>query len=51
MYHFLLEICSNYLCVFIFSELLPLVMAALWNRAGHYIFAQWFLRLASFFLA
>ena len=27
----------------------PLVMAALWNRAGHYIFALWF--LSSFFLS
>jgi len=31
------------------------VMAALWNRAGHYIFALWFLSffflLLSFFLA
>jgi len=24
-------------------------MAALWNRAGHYIFAMWFLLLTSFF--
>ena len=24
-------------------------MAALWNRAGHYIFALWFLRVLSFF--
>jgi len=27
-----------------------LVMAAVWNRAGHYIFALWFLS-SSFFLA
>jgi len=30
------------------------IMAALWNRAGHYIFALWFLLLLSsifFFLA
>jgi len=26
-----------------------LVMVALWNRADHYIFALWFLRLSSFF--
>jgi len=24
-------------------------MAALWNEAGHYIFALWFLLLSSFF--
>jgi len=28
---------------------LALVMAARWNRAGHYIFALWFLLLLSFF--
>jgi len=28
-----------------------LVMAALWNRAGHYIFALWFPFLSSFFLS
>jgi len=27
-----------------------LIMAALWNRAGHYIFVMWFL-LLSFFLS
>jgi len=28
------------------------IMAALWNRAGHYIFALWFLLLlASFFFS
>jgi len=27
------------------------VMAALWNRTGHYIFIMWFLLLSSFFLA
>ena len=26
-----------------------LIMGALWNRAGHYIFALWFLLLSSFF--
>ena len=26
------------------------VTATLWNRAGHYIFALWFLLLCSFFL-
>jgi len=26
-----------------------LIMAALWNRAGHYIFALWFLLSLSFF--
>ena len=26
-----------------------LFMAALWNRAGHYIFILWFLLLSSFF--
>jgi len=26
-------------------------MAALWNRAGHYIFALWFLLLSIFFLS
>jgi len=26
-------------------------MAALWNRAGHYIFVLWFLLLSSFFLS
>jgi len=26
-------------------------MAALWNRAGHYIFALWFLLLSSFFFS
>jgi len=24
-------------------------MAALWNKAGHYIFAMWFLSFSSFF--
>jgi len=28
-----------------------LIMAALWNRAGHYIFALWFLVLLLFFLS
>jgi len=28
----------------------PLVMAALWNRAGHYIFALWFLSSSIFFI-
>jgi len=28
-----------------------LFMAALWNRAGHYIFVMWFLLLSSFFLS
>ena len=27
------------------------VMAALWNRAGHYVFVLWFLLLASFFFS
>jgi len=27
----------------------PLLMAALWKRAGHYIFAVWFLSSSSFF--
>jgi len=27
------------------------VMAALWNRAGHYIFVLWFLLLSSFFFS
>jgi len=31
--------------VFVFS----FVMAALWNRARHYIFALWFLLLSSIF--
>jgi len=26
-----------------------IVMAALWNRAGHYIFVLWFLSSSSFF--
>jgi len=26
-------------------------MATLWNRAGHYIFALWFLLLSSFFFS
>ena len=30
---------------------LTVIMAALWNRAGHYIFALWFFLLPSFFLA
>jgi len=29
---------------------LVLVMAALWNRAGHYIFALWFLLLSIYLL-
>ena len=33
----------------IFAVVLRIVMAALWNRAGHYIFALWFL-LSSFYL-
>jgi len=28
---------------------LLLIMTALWNRAGHYIFAMWFLLLSAFF--
>jgi len=28
-----------------------LFMAALWNRAGHYIFVLWFLSIFLFFLA
>ena len=38
------------LVLFLFTALLllVLVMAALWNRAGHYIFALWF-PLSSFF--
>jgi len=31
-------------------QLLLLFMAALWNRAGHYIFILWFLLLVSIFL-
>jgi len=27
-----------------------IIMAALWNRAGHYSFALWFLLLSSFYL-
>jgi len=27
-----------------------IIMATLWNKAGHYIFALWFLRLSSSFL-
>jgi len=27
-----------------------LIMAALWNKAGNYIFALWFLLLSFFFL-
>jgi len=30
---------------------IALVMAALWNRAGHYIFALWFLSSFVFFLS
>jgi len=26
------------------------IMGALWNRAGHYIFALWFLLLSIFFV-
>jgi len=33
----------------LFLKLLPLVMAALWYRAGHYIFALWFLLSFFFF--
>ena len=29
----------------------PLIMAALWNRAGHYIFAMWFLLSSSIYLS
>jgi len=32
-----------------FRHTLQLIMAALCNRAGHYIFALWFLLLSSFF--
>ena len=28
-----------------------LIMAALWNRPGHYIFALWFLLLSFFFFS
>jgi len=31
--------------------MLLLVMAALWNTAGHYIFAPWFLSSSSFFFS
>jgi len=38
---------SNTAIVFAFLRFF--VMAALWNRAGHYIFALWFLLSSSFF--
>jgi len=28
---------------------ITVIMATLWNRAGHYIFAPWFLSSSSFF--
>jgi len=33
-----------------FNALWFLLMAAVWNRAGHYIFILWFLRLLSIYL-
>jgi len=33
-----------------FSNSRQIIMATLWNRAGHYIFALWFLLLSSIFL-
>jgi len=32
-----------------FAHLLSFIMAALWNRAGHYILILWFFLLISFF--
>jgi len=32
------------------EELVDFIMAALWNRTGHYIFAMWFLLLSCFLL-
>jgi len=48
----LLVLFRNGLCLF-FSHVnhaSELIMAALWNKAGHYILALWFLLLSSFFL-
>jgi len=32
-----------------FSQVQHFIMAALWNRAGHYIFMLWFLSISSIF--
>ena len=48
----MLVLFRNGLCLF-FSHVnhaSELIMAALWNKAGHYILALWFLLLSSFFL-
>jgi len=32
------------------QQVVNVIMAALWNRAGHYVFALWFLSFFFFFL-
>jgi len=36
--------------MYVYMPNMLLIMAALWNRAGHYIFIVWFLLLLSFYL-
>ena len=42
-----LKITLNFITLFEYSRVYLVIMAALWNRAGHYIFSLWF--LSSFF--
>jgi len=47
-----MDLCLNqphlFHCIYVVT-VTTVVMAALWNKAGHYIFALWFLLLSSFF--
>ena len=46
----ILQCRGNYGITLILSPYCAIILAALCNRAGHYIFARWFLLLSSFYL-